>query len=238
MVVKQASHKALNPFFLVFILEWSLPLLSRRRRRIWLVFGICIKKACYIMTLQGGAKKAELIRHLVRADLQWSSLWPVREYPRPWLQRCGRNHSWEQHENRGSKSPLITHRPYFSPHSIRSNMKSYLHPISPVKSQQINVNLQQSQVSPQLMSMSLLPGDSREIDVEVFAPLKGPLDLYILMDFSNSMADDLNNLKNMGTELGELLCFIIILLLYYFTYSEACWISCVSANSDGEFCFL
>lgn len=117
-------------------------------------------------------------------------------------------------------------------------MKSYLHLISPVKSQQINVNLQQSQVSPQLMSMSLLPGDSREIDVEVFAPLKGPLDLYILMDFSNSMADDLNNLKNMGTELGELLCFIIILLLYYFTYSEACWISCVSANSDGEFCFL
>lgn len=85
-------------------------------------------------------------------------------------------------------------------------MKSYLHPISPVQRQQINVNLQQSQVSPQLMSMSFLPGEEREMNVEVFAPLKGPLDLYILMDFSNSMADDLNNLKNMGTELGERLC--------------------------------
>lgn len=86
-------------------------------------------------------------------------------------------------------------------------MKSYLHPISLIQNQQINVNLQQSQVSPQLMSMSFLPGETRVVDVEVFAPLKGPLDLYILMDFSNSMADDLNNLKNMGTELGERLCF-------------------------------
>lgn len=86
-------------------------------------------------------------------------------------------------------------------------MKSYLHPISPVQHQRINVNLQQSQVYPQLMSMSFLPGEERQMDVEVFAPVQGPLDLYILMDFSNSMADDLNNLKNMGTELGERLCF-------------------------------
>ncbi|MEQ2208936.1 hypothetical protein XENOCAPTIV_019953 [Xenoophorus captivus] len=31
--------------------------------------------------------------------------------------------------------------------------------------------------------------------------IKGPLDLYILMDFSNSMQDDLDNLKKMGNEL-------------------------------------
>lgn len=86
-------------------------------------------------------------------------------------------------------------------------MKSYLHPISPFQKKQINVNLQQSQVFPQLMSVSFLPGEEKEMDVEVFAPVQGPLDLYILMDFSNSMADDLNNLKNMGTELGERLCF-------------------------------
>lgn len=52
------------------------------------------------------------------------------------------------------------------------------------------------------MSMSFLPGEEKTVDVEVFAPTKGPLDLYILMDFSNSMADDLNNLKRMGKELG------------------------------------
>nr|XP_020495752.2 LOW QUALITY PROTEIN: integrin beta-4 [Labrus bergylta] len=68
---------------------------------------------------------------------------------------------------------------------------------------QINMKLQQSQVSPQQMSMSFLPGEQRLVDVEVFAPTKGPLDLYILMDFSNSMADDLDNLKRMGQELAK-----------------------------------
>ncbi|XP_028422979.1 integrin beta-4 [Perca flavescens] len=72
------------------------------------------------------------------------------------------------------------------------------------KAQTINVKLQQSQVSPQQMSMSFLPGEEKLVDVQVFAPTKGPLDLYILMDFSNSMADDLDNLKRMGTELASL----------------------------------
>lgn len=51
--------------------------------------------------------------------------------------------------------------------------------------------------------MTFLPGEEKYMDVEVFAPTKGPLDLYILMDFSNSMKDDLDNLKKMGNELGE-----------------------------------
>lgn len=54
------------------------------------------------------------------------------------------------------------------------------------------------------MSMTFLPGEEKLMDVEVFAPTKGPLDLYILMDFSNSMADDLDNLKRMGTKLASL----------------------------------
>uniref|UniRef100_A0A8C4NZA9 Integrin beta n=1 Tax=Dicentrarchus labrax TaxID=13489 RepID=A0A8C4NZA9_DICLA len=64
--------------------------------------------------------------------------------------------------------------------------------------------LQQSQVSPQKMSVQLLPGEERLVNVEVFTPTRGPLDLYILMDFSNSMADDLDNLKRMGKELAVL----------------------------------
>uniref|UniRef100_A0A8D0AD78 Integrin beta n=1 Tax=Sander lucioperca TaxID=283035 RepID=A0A8D0AD78_SANLU len=71
-------------------------------------------------------------------------------------------------------------------------------------SQAINISLQQSQVSPQQVSMSFLPGEEKLVDVQVFAPTKGPLDLYILMDFSNSMADDLDNLKSMGKELASL----------------------------------
>lgn len=66
--------------------------------------------------------------------------------------------------------------------------------------------LQKSQVSPQKVTMSFLPGEEKLVNVEVFAPTKGPLDLYILMDFSNSMADDLDNLKKMGNELGRRLC--------------------------------
>lgn len=38
--------------------------------------------------------------------------------------------------------------------------------------------------------------------LEVFEPLESPVDLYILMDFSNSMSDDLDNLKKMGQDLG------------------------------------
>ncbi|KAM8730659.1 integrin beta-4-like [Acanthopagrus schlegelii] len=70
--------------------------------------------------------------------------------------------------------------------------------------EKINVALQKSQVSPQRVTMSFLPGEEKLVNVEVFAPTKGPLDLYILMDFSNSMADDLDNLKRMGNELASL----------------------------------
>lgn len=84
------------------------------------------------------------------------------------------------------------------------SMKYNLTPlIPPVQAQAINTNLAQSQVFPQLMTMSFLPGEERQMDVEVFSPTLGPLDLYILMDFSNSMADDLDNLKSMGEELGQ-----------------------------------
>ncbi|XP_035001498.1 integrin beta-4 isoform X1 [Hippoglossus stenolepis] len=74
-----------------------------------------------------------------------------------------------------------------------------------MRAQQINMKHSQSQVSPQRMSMSFLPGEEKVVDVDVFSPTKGPLDLYILMDFSNSMADDLANLKKMGNELSRLI---------------------------------
>uniref|UniRef100_A0A8C9QZ21 Integrin beta n=1 Tax=Scleropages formosus TaxID=113540 RepID=A0A8C9QZ21_SCLFO len=68
----------------------------------------------------------------------------------------------------------------------------------------ISTSLNVAQVYPKLMSMSLLPGEEREVAMEIFEPEKGPLDLYILMDFSNSMEDDLDNLKRMGAELADL----------------------------------
>lgn len=67
----------------------------------------------------------------------------------------------------------------------------------------INRNLKHSQVAPQQMKITLLPGEEQEVEMEVFEPARGPLDLYILMDFSNSMSDDLANLKRMGADLGN-----------------------------------
>uniref|UniRef100_A0A8C2C9Z2 Integrin beta n=1 Tax=Cyprinus carpio TaxID=7962 RepID=A0A8C2C9Z2_CYPCA len=67
----------------------------------------------------------------------------------------------------------------------------------------INKALKYSQVAPQLTRMTLLPGEEKEVEMEVFEPGRGPLDLYILMDFSNSMSDDLDNLKRMGDQLAE-----------------------------------
>ncbi|XP_010890192.2 integrin beta-4 isoform X2 [Esox lucius] len=77
--------------------------------------------------------------------------------------------------------------------------------VSILEKQRIDKTIIRSQVSPQKVTMSLLPGEERVIDMEVYEPVKGPLDLYILMDFSNSMQDDLDNLKKMGTQLAELI---------------------------------
>lgn len=66
----------------------------------------------------------------------------------------------------------------------------------------INPNLQRSQVSPQGLRVRLRPGEEQHFELKVFEPEKSPMDLYILMDFSNSMSDDLDNLKQMGERLG------------------------------------
>lgn len=71
------------------------------------------------------------------------------------------------------------------------------------QNQQVNKMLKVPQVAPQKMLMTFLPGEEKEVEMEVFEPTRGPLDLYILMDFSNSMSDDLDNLKRMGDQLGE-----------------------------------
>ncbi|XP_054987109.1 integrin beta-4 isoform X2 [Sorex araneus] len=70
---------------------------------------------------------------------------------------------------------------------------------------QIDTTLRRSQVAPQGLRARLRPGEERFFDLEVFEPLESPVDLYILMDFSNSMSDDLDNLKQMGRNLARVL---------------------------------
>ncbi|NXX00081.1 ITB4 protein, partial [Larus smithsonianus] len=69
----------------------------------------------------------------------------------------------------------------------------------------INTSLQRTQVSPQGMFMQLRAGEEMSFNMDVFQPLESPVDLYILMDFSYSMSDDLDNLKSMGEKLAEFL---------------------------------
>ncbi|XP_004630167.1 integrin beta-4 isoform X4 [Octodon degus] len=70
---------------------------------------------------------------------------------------------------------------------------------------QIDITKGRSQVSPQALKVRLRPGEERHFELEVFEPLESPVDLYILMDFSNSMSDDLDNLKQMGQKLATVL---------------------------------
>ncbi|KAH0518650.1 Integrin beta-4 [Microtus ochrogaster] len=70
---------------------------------------------------------------------------------------------------------------------------------------QIDTTLHRSQVSPQGLQVRLRPGEERSFLFKVFEPLESPMDLYILMDFSNSMSDDLDNLKQMGQNLAKIL---------------------------------
>uniref|UniRef100_A0A803VKY2 Integrin beta n=1 Tax=Ficedula albicollis TaxID=59894 RepID=A0A803VKY2_FICAL len=69
----------------------------------------------------------------------------------------------------------------------------------------INTFLQRTQVSPQAMLMRLRAGEEMSFDMDVFQPKESPVDLYILMDFSYSMSDDLDNLKSMGHNLADFL---------------------------------
>uniref|UniRef100_A0A7M4FUP1 Integrin beta n=1 Tax=Crocodylus porosus TaxID=8502 RepID=A0A7M4FUP1_CROPO len=62
-----------------------------------------------------------------------------------------------------------------------------------------------TQVSPQQMYVRLRAGEEANFDMDVFQPLESPVDLYILMDFSYSMSDDLDNLKKMGQQLAGVL---------------------------------
>ncbi|XP_007454400.1 PREDICTED: integrin beta-4 [Lipotes vexillifer] len=70
---------------------------------------------------------------------------------------------------------------------------------------QIDTTLHRSQVSPQGLRVRLRPGEERRFELQVFEPLESPVDLYILMDFSNSMSDDLDSLKKMGQDLAQVL---------------------------------
>ncbi|XP_029140564.1 integrin beta-4 [Protobothrops mucrosquamatus] len=70
---------------------------------------------------------------------------------------------------------------------------------------QIDTTLKKAQVSPQHISLKLRAGDEVNIVMKVFEPTEFPVDLYILMDFSYSMSDDLDNLKEMGQKLANFL---------------------------------
>ncbi|XP_019358966.1 PREDICTED: integrin beta-4 isoform X3 [Gavialis gangeticus] len=73
------------------------------------------------------------------------------------------------------------------------------------KNVSINTFLKKTQMSPQQMYVRLRAGEEASFDMDVFQPLESPVDLYILMDFSYSMSDDLDNLKKMGQQLAEVL---------------------------------
>eukprot|EP00794_Sanderia_malayensis_P003179 gene3179-3650_t len=58
------------------------------------------------------------------------------------------------------------------------------------------------QVSPQKVKLDLRPGQPATFEIKVKPAKDYPVDLYYLMDLSYSMNDDLDNLKNLGTQIA------------------------------------
>uniref|UniRef100_UPI00398E4990 integrin beta-4 isoform X2 n=1 Tax=Pristiophorus japonicus TaxID=55135 RepID=UPI00398E4990 len=93
---------------------------------------------------------------------------------------------------------------------LQSNLQSTCKRIIQMKSSmtirkmtRINTSSKRTQISPQEVSMTLRAGEEKMLNIEVFQPLEAPVDLYFLMDFSNSMEDDLDNLKKLGLKLAD-----------------------------------
>ncbi|XP_071966179.1 integrin beta-1-like [Antedon mediterranea] len=61
------------------------------------------------------------------------------------------------------------------------------------------------QIQPQEVVLNLKPGEPAYIDIKVRQAEDYPVDLYYVMDLSNSMKDDLDNLKTLGSQLAEAL---------------------------------
>ncbi|XP_058023892.1 integrin beta-4 [Ahaetulla prasina] len=90
-------------------------------------------------------------------------------------------------------------------YGCQNNIKLKSGELLMTKNFKIETDLKKTQVSPQQVSITLRPDDEVNIAMQVFEPTKTPLDLYILMDFSYSMSDDLDNLKQMGQLLANFL---------------------------------
>lgn len=59
-----------------------------------------------------------------------------------------------------------------------------------------------TQMSPQKIKLHLRPDDSQIFSVQVRQVEDYPVDIYYLMDLSNSMKDDLHNIQSLGTKLA------------------------------------
>ncbi|KAG2460830.1 ITB4 protein, partial [Polypterus senegalus] len=117
--------------------------------------------------------------------------------------RRGRNRRAQEPKTRLTSSAVAKMQKVFGMH-LEHQFWTGGQSVTEHKEESINTQLVKTQVSPQQMKMRMRVGEERIFQMKVFEPLETPVDLYILMDFSNSMSDDLENLKKMGDRLGEL----------------------------------
>ncbi|KAI4871320.1 hypothetical protein NFI96_028278 [Prochilodus magdalenae] len=60
-----------------------------------------------------------------------------------------------------------------------------------------------TQIQPQKLTLNLRPGEPQKFSLKFKRAEDYPIDLYYLMDLSDSMTQDLQNVKNLGTELAR-----------------------------------
>lgn len=96
--------------------------------------------------------------------------------------------------------------------SLEDNGCPQYHIYSPTGSLQVEEDVELSnstmddidpiQMKPQRISVSLRPGESKNMDVQFKQARDYPVDLYYLMDLSKSMQDDKESLALLGNELA------------------------------------
>ena len=59
-----------------------------------------------------------------------------------------------------------------------------------------------------------MQGSTERFPVQVRPANNFPIDIYLLMDLSYSMEDDLDNLKRLGTQLGTYYMYMFSLCVY------------------------
>ncbi|XP_028399538.1 integrin beta-1-A-like [Dendronephthya gigantea] len=85
----------------------------------------------------------------------------------------------------------------------QQNCSNIINPLSNATATKNEDLTNTTKVKPQEVVIALRPGQKREFDISVRTPENYPVDVYMLMDMSYSMKDNLKSVETLGLDLGK-----------------------------------